>query len=138
MYADVLAKAYRVAVVGASPNPERYGFDVLTAFCRAGYEVVAVNPRYELIDVLPCHRLPCYPSLEKVPVPVDVAVLVLPPAHASGVLSEVVAAGIDTVWLPPGTATRQTRRKAEDLGLTTVTDLCPVGILSGSTREAAP
>lgn len=133
MYSDVLAQAHRVVVVGATADPDRYGFEVLTAFCQAGYDVVAVNPRYDLIDVLPCYRLPCYPSLDQVPGHADLAVLVLSPANALEVLPQLPAAGIATVWLPPGTASDETRAKADALGLTTIADVCPVGILSGST-----
>lgn len=121
---DVLDTCRRVVVVGASPDPARYGHEVLEAFHAAGYDVVAVNPKYDHVD-----ERPCYPSLCGVPSRADVAVLVLSPDNAQRLLPDVLAAGINTVWLPPGTATDDTVHAAHTLGLAVVEDICPAATL---------
>lgn len=126
---DVLTTCHRVAVVGASPDRARYAHEVLEAFHAARYDVVAVNPKYDRID-----ERPCYPSLGKVPAGADLAVLVLSPDNAQRLLPDVPAAGIATVWLPPGTASEATVQSARDLGLTVIDDVCPVATLRQWTR----
>jgi hypothetical protein len=121
---DVLNTCRRVVVVGASPDPKRYGHEVLEAFHAAGYDVAAVNPKYESIA-----GLPCFPSLSAVPAGTDVAVLVLSPENAARLIPDVGAAGIKIVWLPPGTACDATVSAARAATLTVVDDICPVATL---------
>jgi predicted CoA-binding protein len=126
---DVLATCRRVVVVGASPDQARYGHEVLEAFHAAGHDVVAVNPKYDRID-----ERPCYASLRTVPGRADVAVLVLSPDNAQRLLPDVHAAGIATVWLPPGTASEATVQAARALGLAVIDDVCPVATLRRGKR----
>lgn len=62
------------AVVGASRNPSKYGHQVYRDLKEAGYEVYPVNPNAE--EIL---GNKCYPSLEYLPVNVDVVDIVVPP-----------------------------------------------------------
>jgi acetyltransferase len=61
-----------VAVVGASPRPGSVGGEILRNILRCGYggAVYPVNPKYETVE-----ELPCFSSLERVPAPVDLAVV---------------------------------------------------------------
>jgi len=121
---EVLNRSRRVLVAGASPDPARYGHEVLEAFHGAGFDAAAVNPKYEAIA-----GRPCYPSLAAVPGGADLAVLVVSPVNAQRLLPDVRAAGIGTVWLPPGTADEATVEAARALGLIVVDDVCPVATL---------
>lgn len=64
-----------VAVVGASPDTRKLAGRPLAYLLRYAYEgaVHAVNPKYEEID-----GRPCYPSIGRVPDPVDLALILLP------------------------------------------------------------
>lgn len=69
-----------IAVVGASTEPSRPGNQTLQALRHYGYRggVYPVNPRYDVIGTLPC-----YPSVESVPAPCDVAVIAVPAAKSA-------------------------------------------------------
>jgi acetyltransferase len=64
-----------IAVVGASDRANSVGGKVLKNLLQGGYEgqVVAVNPKHRKIQ-----GKVCYPSLNKVPEPIDLAVITIP------------------------------------------------------------
>lgn len=94
--ADTL-KLPRWAVVGASPNPERYSHQIMTLLRERGYTVLPVRPGRDEID-----GLPCYATLSDIPEPPDVVDMVVNPSIGLGVMEEVKRLGIKHVWLQPG------------------------------------
>ena len=87
----------RIAVVGASNNPEKYGNVIVRNLAAKGYTVLPVNPRETEIA-----GLPAYPSLQAVPGPVHLVNVVTPPAVTKGVLEEAARLGLPAVWLQDG------------------------------------
>jgi hypothetical protein len=88
----------RIAVVGASNNPSKYGNIIVKNLMAHGYTVFPVNPREATIAGLPAYR-----SLSDVPKPVHIVDVVTPPAVTRQVLKDAAAASIDLVWLQDGT-----------------------------------
>jgi acyl-CoA synthetase (NDP forming) len=80
-----------VAFVGATPDPQRYGGRVVQYCVREGYAggVHAVNPKYDRIFDVPCHR-----DLASIPGPVDVVVILVGPAHVPRLLDECRERGV--------------------------------------------
>jgi acetate---CoA ligase (ADP-forming) len=74
-----------VAVVGAAREERKVGRFVFDNLLDAGFAgpVYPVNPKATEI-----RGRTCYPSLSKVPAPVDLAVIVVPPAAVAGVVAE--------------------------------------------------
>ncbi|HEY46562.1 MAG TPA: acetate--CoA ligase family protein [Anaerolineae bacterium] len=67
-----------IAVIGASTNPRKLGYAVLENLVNGGYlnedrHVYPINPKAEAIL-----DLPAYPSVNDVPGPIDLAVIVIP------------------------------------------------------------
>jgi predicted CoA-binding protein len=87
----------RIAVVGASNNPEKYGNVIVRNLAAKGYTVLPVNPRESEIA-----GLPAFASLEAVPGPVHIVDVVTPPAVTKGVLAEAARLGLPAVWLQDG------------------------------------
>lgn len=90
---DALFSPRRVAVVGASASPGKAGalfLRNLTA-AEAGFsgEVIAIHPSAS--EILGC---PAYPGLTAAPEPVDLAIVVTPPATVPGVIADCGAAGV--------------------------------------------
>ena len=84
-----LFEARSIAVVGASENLTRMGGGMTMRFLLDhGYEgdLYPVNPKRDEVQ-----GIKCYPSLEAVPGPVDLAVLAVPAAAILGVLGAVPA-----------------------------------------------
>jgi uncharacterized protein len=87
----------RIAVSGASNDPEKYGNIIVRNLKDKGYTVLPVNPREDVILGLPVAH-----SVGKIEKPVDLLVVVTPPAVTLRVLREAVEAGIAAVWLQDG------------------------------------
>ncbi len=86
-----------VAVVGASRDTGKYGYKVLMDFKRAGYEVFGVNPSCDEIE-----GVPCFPDLASLPRRPQLVITVVPPKVTEKVVREAKEAGIDHIWMQPG------------------------------------
>lgn len=109
----------RMAVVGVSDNPRKYGAIVYRTMKSRGYDMLAVNPNLSSFD-----GDPCYPNLTALPEAVDGAVLVIPPPNVLQVLRDADAAGIRYVWLQPGAESQEAIALASELGLNLIYDAC--------------
>jgi hypothetical protein len=87
----------RIAVVGASNDPSKYGNIIVKNLMGHGYQVLPVNPKEATIAGLPAFR-----SLAEVPKPVDIVDVVTPPAVTRHVMKDAAAAGVGLVWLQDG------------------------------------
>jgi len=120
--ATLLRKSRRIAVIGASANPNRSSNGVIRYLVDVGYEVVPVNPGATEVA-----GLRCYPTLAEALAAtgrvdiVDVfrrAELCIP--HAE----EAVAIGARCLWLQLGIVNLEAARIAHAGGLAVVMDRC--------------
>jgi acyl-CoA synthetase (NDP forming) len=86
-----LFRPKNVAVVGASRTPGKQGNTALRHLIRGGFKggIFPVNPSGEEIE-----GRPCFKSIAEVPVPIDCAILVVPPSAAVETVRACGAAGI--------------------------------------------
>ena len=82
---EMFTEARGVAVVGASPHPEKLGYQVLHNIVQYGYggAVYPINPTAD--EIL---GLPVYKSVLDAPDPIDLAVIVVPAKVVPSVLEE--------------------------------------------------
>ena len=75
----------RIAVIGASANPEKMGFQILRNIRDAGFpgEVTPVNPKGEQILGTASAK-----SIGDLPEGVDLAVVIIPAKHVPGTIRE--------------------------------------------------
>jgi len=102
----------RIAVVGASNHPHKFGGRVLAACLRHGLDAHPVNPN--ATEVLGRR---CYAALEQVPGPLEAVSIVTPPGITERIVEEAAAAGVRRVWMQPGAETAQAIARARVLGL---------------------
>ncbi len=78
---DALLRPRSVAVIGASRERNSISYDLLHNLLGYGFTgpVFPVNPRADSV-----HSLKCYPSVEAIPDPIDLAILVVPRQHVLG------------------------------------------------------
>lgn len=93
----ILQQAQAIAVVGHSPKPERPSYQIAQFLRRAGYRVIPVHPAVTDID-----GERCYPSLEAVPEPIDIANVFRNSQHLPALTKEAAALGIPVVWAQLG------------------------------------
>ena len=87
----------RFAIVGATNNTKKYGYEIFKNLTSRGYEVYPVNPRLKELE-----GVKCYPTLTDIPVRVDVVDFVVPPKVTETTLKECKRLGLDCIWLQPG------------------------------------
>ncbi len=117
---ELLANTKTIALVGASPNPDRASHAVMHYMLDRGYHVIPVNPNEK--EIL---GQKVYPSLKDIQEPVDM-VDVFRTADAAGPLcDEAIAIGAKSVWLQLGVINEEGAKRAEAAGLKVVMDRCP-------------
>jgi predicted CoA-binding protein len=115
----VLHGSRTIAIVGLSNNPLRASYFVGYYLKRHGYQVIPVNPREK--EIL---GETSYPSLQDVPVPIDVVDVFRAPDALPGVARDAVSVNAGTLWCQFGVINEEGNRIAEDGGLTVVVDRC--------------
>jgi uncharacterized protein len=118
---DVLKENRVYAVVGATRNKDKYGYQIFRILADYGYRVYAVNPNYDSIE-----EYPCFPSLADLPEKPDVAVTVVPPDITEKVIGEADRLGIQTIWMPPGSGSEAALRRCEECRLEHVDEACVI------------
>ena len=115
MYADTKT----IAVVGASPDPEKRAHIVPAYLQAQGYRIIPVNPHHD--EVL---GEQAYPTLADIPDPVDVVDVFRPAEEAPGIARAAVEIGADVLWLQVGIVSEEAGEIAADAGMTFVMDHC--------------
>lgn len=87
----------RIAVVGASNDPAKYGHIITQRLVRHGYTVLPVHPTEATIA-----GLPAFAQVGDIPGHVDIVNFVVPPGVGARVLETLDPAQVTTVWFQPG------------------------------------
>lgn len=116
---QILSDASTIAIVGASPNPERSSYGIMRRLQQVGYRVIPVNPNYR--EVLGERS---YPALRDVPVRIDIVNVFRRPEYTPAIADDAVAVGAKVLWLQSGIINEEAASRAEAGGLTVVMDAC--------------
>jgi hypothetical protein len=115
----VLQRARTIAIVGASPSPDRHSHAVAHYLAHEGYDVIPVRP--DRADVA---GLATYASLADIPGAVDLVVVFGTPGAVPGHVEEAAAKGAEAVWLPHGAWSPAADVAAQRHGLTLIKECC--------------
>jgi len=121
---DVLSSVKTVAVVGASEKPERPAYYVTEFVQKHGYRIIPVNPGQAGKKIL---GETVYASLSDIPEPVDMVDVFRAPEHVGAIVDEMLALKHKpkVLWTQIGVVNREAEAKAEQGGITVVSDRCP-------------
>lgn len=92
-----LKEIKKIAVVGASNNPEKTGYRIVQNLIARGFEVFPINLKESLI----LDRL-VYHSISELPEKVDLIDIVIPSEQGINVIQEALALGYRKFWIQPG------------------------------------
>lgn len=107
------------AVVGASRNPKKYGYQLYKDLKEAGYEVYPVNPKAE--EILGDK---CYPGLKYLPTKPDVVDIVVPPRVTEEIVRTCKRLGITKIWMQPGSESEAAIRFCDKNNIEVVHSVC--------------
>jgi uncharacterized protein len=129
--AEIMEQAKVIALVGASPNPDRPSNGVMRYLLEAGYRVFPVRPgRSEILGV------PCVDSLAEIEEPIDIVDVFRREEACPAVAEEAVTAGAKALWLQLGIVSPEARAIAESAGLAYVEDACTAVVHARGRRSA--
>lgn len=124
--AGILRASRTFAVVGASDNPLRPSYGVMSYLKTKGYEIIPVNPALEGRKIL---GLTAKGDLSGIDQPVDVVDIFRNSAAALDAVRAAVREkdrlGIKTVWMQLGVINETAAAEARAAGLTVVMNRCP-------------
>ncbi|MCS7102639.1 MAG: CoA-binding protein [Candidatus Korarchaeum sp.] len=122
-----------VAVVGASRNPEKWGYKLYKFFKGYYRRTYPINPGAEEIDG---DRV--YPNLSSLPELPDLVNLVVPPAVAREVVKEAISLGVKRIWFQPGSEDEEAIRLCQEVGVEVVWGACLMETLGGGRGRSIP
>jgi len=116
---EILATGKTIAVVGLSDNPERPSYGVARYLQRQGYRIIPVNPK-----IPQTLGEKAYPSLRKVPKPIDIVDIFRRPEHVPQIVEDAIAIGAKVIWMQLGIVNEDAAARARAAGLKVVMNTC--------------
>jgi len=91
---DAIFRPMSIAVIGASRREQSLGYKILDNLLMHGFDgaIYPVNPNAEIV-----HSMKCYPSVEDIPDPVNMAVIVVPKEYVAEALDQCGRKGVKGV-----------------------------------------
>ena len=118
----ILATTRRIAVVGASPKPERPSHGVMAFLVARGFDVVGVNPG---LAGQTLHGRPVVATLQEA-APLDMVDVFRASDQVAPVMADAIRLGARTVWLQLGVSDAAATAAGRAAGLRVVENRCPV------------
>jgi uncharacterized protein len=119
--AALLSASPRIAMIGASANPDRQSNGVMRWLLDHGFSVVPVNPGIAGQQI---HGQEVVADLSAIHPPVDLVDIFRDSAAAGDAVDAVIAHGAKAVWLQLGVINPAAVTRAEVAGLSAVMDHC--------------
>jgi len=117
--ADILRETCTIAMIGASPDPDKPSYGVMQYLLEQGYKVIPVRPGEG--DVL---GIPVVNSLDEIDGPIHMVDVFRKSEAAPEIAREAVAVGATSLWLQPGCVSDEAGEIARAAGLAFAQDLC--------------
>ncbi|MFZ1220148.1 MAG: CoA-binding protein [Chthoniobacterales bacterium] len=122
-----MSQSETVAILGASPKPDRYAYKAFELLKEYGHRPIPINPAFTDIQ-----GEKCYPAISDAPQPIDTVTLYLGEARSNPLVDEIVAAKPRRIIMNPGAENPALAAKAEDAGIELVEGCTLVMLRSGT------
>jgi hypothetical protein len=116
---EILRSAKTIAVVGASPDPNRDSNMIMNYLVRVGYDVIPVNPNYT--EVL---GRKCYSTVSAIGKPIDIVDVFRRSEYVEEAARDAVTSGAKVLWMQLGVVNESAAQYAADHGIKVVMNRC--------------
>jgi predicted CoA-binding protein len=116
-----------VAVIGASPKPDRYAYRAMRLLAEHGHRAIPINPAFDEILGQKCYR-----SIVDVPEKIDTVTLYLSEARSDLLTDEIIDAKPRRIIMNPGAENDALAEKAREHGIEVAEDCTLVMLGSGT------
>lgn len=120
---QILTDSRVIAMVGASPRPDRPSHRVMRYLLSRGHVIYPVNPTCAGDAI---HGRNVLSRVSEIPEPVHMVDIFRRSDQAGAAVDEAVEIGAQVVWMQLGVIDRAAAERATAAGLTVIMDRCPV------------
>jgi len=118
----IFKRVKTIAMVGASPRPDRPSNHVMQFLQGRGFRVIPVNPQ---VAGGTLHGEKIYASLAEIPETIDMVDIFRRSELVAPVVAEAIAKGTKVIWMQLGVRDDAAAKKAEAAGIDVVMNRCP-------------
>jgi len=104
-----------VAILGASPKPNRYAYKAFRMLRDHGHRAIPINPAFD--DIL---GEKCYAKIADAPKPIDTVTMYLGEARSNLLIADIIAAKPRRIIMNPGAENPALAAEAEEAGIEVV------------------
>lgn len=116
----ILSEVKTIAILGLSPNPTKDSYRVAQYLQQAGYKIVPVYPKEDVILGEKVFR-----SLEEIPFPIDMVDVFRKPDALEAIVDSCISRGdVKVFWSQIGIVNNKAAQKARDVGMKVVQSHC--------------
>ena len=123
---SILKNVSSIALIGASPNPERDSYKVMKFLISKGYEVFPVNPNHADSEIL---GKKCFANLKDIEQKIDMVDIFRAKEFVMEITQAAIKTGVAVIWTQEGIVDKKSSQLAEDSDIIFVMNECPKKIL---------
>ena len=109
----------KIAVVGASRNPKKFGGAVIKELKEKGFTLLPVNPNAD--EIQGCK---CYHSVQDLPADVTHLFIVTPKQETQEIVNAAIQRGAEMIWIQQKSETPEAVKAVEDAGIPLIHNKC--------------
>jgi len=102
----------KIAVIGVSPRPEKFGHRIFSDLLKAGFDVEGIHPLGGEVSGRKIYR-----NLAELPQAPDLLITVVPHEATEKIVEEANRLGIKEIWMQPGSESDAAIENAKKYGI---------------------